>query len=114
MPFNNPQPDLCGTLTTQSSCHQSHLSTQIGRAGQPQAHLCTMEKGSHSRVKEAQIMGRMRAPNGFARPVDLIVYEDQKPSLWAKLADLGRALVLPSLMETDPIRPFPSEMVHSL
>lgn len=46
-------------------------------------------------------MGRTRALNGSARPVDLIVCEDQKPSLWAKLPDLYNALVLPTLMETD-------------
>lgn len=45
-------------------------------------------------------MGRTRAFNGSARPVDLIEYEDQKP-LWAKLPDPYKALVLPTLMETD-------------
>lgn len=80
------------------------LSTQTGRAGQRQADSHMSGRGNHSKIKGAQSMRRTRALNGSAYPVDLIVYEDQKPSLWAKLPDLYKALLLPTLMETD-LRP---------
>lgn len=62
-------------------------------------------------------MGRLRAPGGSACPVDLIMYEDRKPSLRAKLPDLCKALVPASLTETNltPVhKPSLSELVKSL
>lgn len=93
---NNNQPDLT------AHPHSLQIICPHRQEGLGSCRSTHTRQGKETIPKSTiQSMGRTRAPNGSARPVDLIVYEDQKPSLWAKLPDLYKALVLPTLMETD-------------
>lgn len=86
---------LCSPALTRPICSHRQGAGQL----RPIAHI---RQCKPLKTQGAQSMGRLRAPGGSACPVDLIVYEDRKPSLRATLPDLCKALVPASLMETNP------------
>lgn len=88
---------LCSPALTRPICSHRQGAGQLRPT-----YLHTSGKANYLRLKGAQSKGRLRVPGGSACPVDLIVYEDRKPSLRATLPDLCEALVPASLIETNP------------